>query len=77
MGDTPSRVAEAANFAKKHLGCKIMQSTPYYRTDGHLQVRHSFMHAPPSGCIASTVYGLWADWPEKFLLELMQPQEPP
>ncbi len=39
VGDTPSRVTEAANFAKKHLGCKVMQSTPYYRTDGHLQVR--------------------------------------
>ena len=47
VGDTPSRVTEAANFAKKHLGCKIMQSTPYYRTDGHLQVSHPCAHALP------------------------------
>ena len=38
VGDTPSRVAQAAKFAEKHLGCKVMQSAPYYRTDGHLQV---------------------------------------
>jgi len=38
VGDTPSRVAEAANHAKKLIGCKILDSTPYYRADGHLQV---------------------------------------
>lgn len=38
VGDTPSRVVEAAKHAKKLIGCKIMDSTPYYRADGHLQV---------------------------------------
>lgn len=32
------KVAEAADFAKKLIGCKIMQNKPYYRTAGHVQV---------------------------------------
>ena len=40
VGDTPSRVAEAAKYAKELIGCDIMESQPYFSPDGHVQVRH-------------------------------------
>ena len=39
VGDDVKKVAEAADHAKKLIGCKIMQNKPYYRTAGHVQVR--------------------------------------
>lgn len=39
VGDDVKKVAEAADYAKKLIGCKIMQNKPYYRTAGHVQVR--------------------------------------
>ncbi|EIE21427.1 hypothetical protein COCSUDRAFT_56647 [Coccomyxa subellipsoidea C-169] len=38
VGDDVKKVAEAADYAKKLIGCKIMQNKPYYRTAGHVQV---------------------------------------
>ncbi|CAL8469658.1 g9199 [Coccomyxa elongata] len=38
VGDDVKKVTEAADFAKKLIGCKIMQNKPYYRTAGHVQV---------------------------------------
>ena len=50
-GDTPSRVAEAAQYAQKLIGCKIMKSAPYYRQDGHVQV-----------CTHTPGHVIWASW---------------
>lgn len=38
MGDDVKKVAEAAGFAKKLIGCTILENTPYYRSSGHVQV---------------------------------------
>ena len=40
VGDTPSRVAEAAKYAKELIGCDIMESQPYFSQEGHVQVCH-------------------------------------
>ena len=50
-GDTPSRVAEAAQYAQKLIGCKVMKSAPYYRQDGHVQV-----------CTHTPGHIVWASW---------------
>lgn len=39
VGDDVKKVAEAATFAKKLIGCTILENTPYYRSSGHVQVR--------------------------------------
>ena len=41
VGDDVKKVAEAATFAKKLIGCTILENTPYYRSSGHVQVRPS------------------------------------
>lgn len=38
VGDDAKKVAEAAGYAKKLIGCKILENTPYYRSSGHVQV---------------------------------------
>jgi len=47
VGDDVKKVAEAAEFAKKLIGCKIMQNKPYYRTAGHVQVWQEFPFIAP------------------------------
>lgn len=48
VGDDVKKVAEAGEFAKKLIGCKIMQNKPYYRTAGHVQVCKSSLSPPPA-----------------------------
>ena len=38
VGDDAKKVAEAAAFAKKLIGCTILENNPYYRSSGHVQV---------------------------------------
>lgn len=39
VGDDAKKVAEAASYAKKLIGCTILENNPYYRSSGHVQVR--------------------------------------
>ena len=55
VGDDVKKVAEAATFAKKLIGCTILENTPYYRSSGHVQVRacwppaHMIIEQHPAG----------------------------
>lgn len=54
------KVAEAADYAKKLIGCKIMQNKPYYRTAGHVQVRLASGTALQDGMLSrSAGFLLW------------------
>lgn len=79
VGDTPSRVAEAAKYAKKLIGCEIMESTPYYRSEGHVQVPAAFMsllqcQLNSSGMIVMSALHVRACLGERCLIMVERPE---
>ena len=61
VGDTPSRVAEAAKYAKELIGCDIMESQPYFSQEGHVQVcHHSHMNQRMGAPFPSTPQGAYS-----------------
>ncbi|BDA45365.1 hypothetical protein COCOBI_07-1520 [Coccomyxa sp. Obi] len=46
VGDDFERIQAAEALARKHLGCQIFRSTPYFRREGHVQYHFNHQEFP-------------------------------
>ena len=63
VGDDFDRMREAEQLARKHLGCQIFRSVPYFRREGHVQVAPRLeaqtLHPKGLSCISSNSSEGW------------------